>query len=67
MQLNVFFFLLTQYTALKVLFQQRRTRTSIFFFHCLDSEKGTFRARHVKMINNIFFNVFNQDAGVYLG
>ena len=31
------FFLLTQYTALKVLFQQRRTRTSIFFFYCLDS------------------------------
>ena len=37
MQLNAYFFLLTQYTALKVLFQQRRTRTSIFFFYCLDS------------------------------
>ena len=41
---SMYFFLLTQYTALKVLFQQRRTRTSIFFFHCLDSEKRTFRA-----------------------
>ena len=38
-----------------------------FFFHCLDSEKRTFRARHVKMINNNFFNVFNQDAGVFCG
>ena len=37
MQLNAYFFLLTQYTALKVLFQQRRTRTSIFFFYRLDS------------------------------
>ena len=63
---SMYFFLLTQYTALKVLFQQRRTRTSIFFFLCLDSEKRTFRARHVKMINNNFFNVFNQDAGVFL-
>ena len=34
---STYFFLLTQYTALKVLFQQRRTRTSIFFFYCLDS------------------------------
>ena len=33
---SMYFFLLTQYTALKVLFQQHRTRTSIFFFHCLD-------------------------------
>ena len=31
MQLNAYFFLLTQYKALKILFQQRRTRTSIFF------------------------------------
>ena len=59
MQLTVFF-LLTQYTALKVLFQQRRTRTSSFFFHCLDSEC----VRHIKMIKNNFFNVFNQDAVV---
>ena len=58
--------LLTQYIALKVLFQQRRTWTSIFFFHCLDSKKRTFRARHVKIINNNFFNVFNQDAGFFL-
>ena len=63
---SMYFFLLTQYTALKVLFQQRRTQTSIFF-HYLDSEKRTFRARHVKMINNNFFNVFNQDAGVVFG
>ena len=28
---SMYFFLLTQYTALKILFQQRRTRTSIFF------------------------------------
>ena len=45
---SMYFFLLTQYTALKVLFQQRRTRPSIFFFYCLDSEKRTFRARHVQ-------------------
>ena len=66
MQLNAYFFLLTQYTALKVLFQQRRTWTSIFFFHCLDSEKRTLGARHDKMINNNIFNVFKQDAGVFL-
>ena len=63
---SMYFFLLTQYTALKVLFQQRRKWTSIFFFHCLDSEKRTFRARHIKMINNNFFNVFNQDDGGFL-
>ena len=42
---SMYFFLLTQYTALKVLFQQRRKWTSIFFFHCLDSEKRTFISR----------------------
>ena len=57
---SMYFFLLTQYTALNVLFQQRRTRTSIFFFHCLDSEKS-----RVKMINGNFLNVFNQDAGSF--
>ena len=62
---STYFFLLTLYKALKVLFQQRRTRTSIFFFHCLDSKKRTFKARHVKIINNNFFNVFNQDAGFF--
>ena len=64
---SMYFFLLTQYGALKVLFQQLRKRPSIFFFYCLDSEKRTFRARHVKMINSHFFNVFNQDAGVFFG
>ena len=64
---STYFFLLTLYKALKVLFQQRRTRTSIFFFHCLDSKKRTFKARHVKIINNNFFNVFNQDAGFFFG
>ena len=63
---SMYFFLLTLYKALKVLFQQRRTWTSIFFFHCLDSKKRTFRARHVKIINNNFFNVFNQEAGFFL-
>ena len=63
---STYFFLLTQYKALKVLFQQRRKWTSIFFFHCLDSKKRTFRARPVKIINNNFFNVFNQDAGFFL-
>ena len=62
---STYFFLLTLYKALKVLFQQRRTWTSIFFFHCLDSKKRTFRARHAKIINNNFFNVFNQDAGFF--
>ena len=62
---SMYFFLLTQYRALKVLFQQRRTRTSIFFFHCLDSEKRTFRACVIsRWSTTIFFNVFNQDAGV---
>ena len=32
---STYFFLLTQYTALKILFQQRRTRTSIFFLPLL--------------------------------
>ena len=41
---SMYFFLLTQCTALKVLFQQLWTWTSIFSFYCLDSEK-TFRAR----------------------
>ena len=64
---SMYFFLLTQYTTLEVLFQQRRTWTCIFFFYCLTSEKRTLRARHIKMMNNNFFNVFNQDAGVFFG
>ena len=67
MQLNAYFFLLTQYTALKVLFQQRRTWTSIFSSTARIRRRGPLRARHVKMINNNFFNVFNQDAGVFFG
>ena len=67
MQLNAYFFLLTQYTASKVLFQQRRTWTSIFSSTARIWRRGPLRARHVKMINNNFFNVFNQDAGVFFG
>ena len=66
MQLNVFF-LLMQYTALKVYFSNVERELLFFSFHCLDSEKRIFRARHVKMINNNFFSVFNQDAGVFFG
>ena len=62
---SMYFFLLTQYTALKVLFQQRRTRTSIFFFHCLDSEKRTLRARHVKMINSNFLTCSTKMMGFF--
>ena len=65
---STYFFLLTQYRALKLFYFSNVERELLFFFfHCLYSEKRTFRARHVKMINNNFFNVFNQDAGVFFG
>ena len=62
MQLNVFFPTNAVY-SLKSFISATSNANFYFFFHCLDSEKRTFRARHVKMINNNFFNVFNQDAG----
>ena len=49
MQINVFF-------PTNVLFQQRGTWTSIFFFHCLDSAKRTLGAWHVHGSSQKYLN-----------
>ena len=64
---STYFFLLTQYTALKVLFQQRRTWTSIFFFHCLDSEKRTFRACVISRWSTTIFLTCSTKMLVFVG
>ena len=53
MQLNVFFPTNAVY-SLKSFISATSNVNFYFFFHSLDSEKRTFRARHVKMINNNF-------------
>ena len=64
---SMYFFLLTLYKALKVLFQQRRTRTSIFFFHCLDSEKRTFRACVISRWSTTIFLTCSTKMLVFVG
>ena len=53
MQLNVFFPTNALY-SLKSFISATSNVNFYFFFHSLDSERRTFRARHVKMINNNF-------------
>ena len=63
----MYFSLLTWYRALKVLFQQRRTRTSIFFFHCLDSAKRTFRACVISRWSTTIFLTCSTKMLVFVG
>ena len=64
---SIYFFPTNAVYSLKSFISATSNANFYFFFNCLDSEKRTFRARHVKMINNNFFNVFNQDAGGFFG
>ena len=63
---SMYFFLLTYYTALKVLFQQRRTRSSIFFLPLLGFQRREPLGRVISRWSTTI-NVFNQDAGVCFG
>ena len=65
MQLNLFFSYQCSIQPLKVLFQQRRTYPSIFFFHSLDSQKRTLRAPHVKMINSSLLTCSTKMMGFF--
>ena len=54
-----------QYTTLKSFISATSNVSFYFFFHSLDSEKRTLRARHVKMINSNFLTSSTKTMGFF--